>query len=180
MDNLPSGEPGQGTKQEQGRLKWSVCSLTGEPLRAPIVACELGKLYNRTSVIGMHHSPQQQRIYHTPLPSPPPLPPSLLSLSSSHTIIEFLLGEGVFVYTRDELKKNGFGHITSIKNVIELKLTANPTYDPNKSTSNVTTTAKAPGIPPSIQFVELKLISFICDFILLNREICLPSHPIRD
>jgi hypothetical protein len=53
VDNLPSGEPGQGTKQEQARLKWSICSLTGQPLRAPIVVCELGKLYNRTSVIGM-------------------------------------------------------------------------------------------------------------------------------
>jgi len=109
VDNLPSAEPGQGTKQEQGRLKWSVCSLTGEPLRAPIVVCELGKLYNRTSVI------------------------------------EFLLGEGAFVYTRDELKKNGFGHITSIKKVIELKLIDNPTYDGNKSTSNTETTSKAPG-----------------------------------
>jgi len=62
-------------------------------------------------------------------------------------VIEFLLGEGVFVYRRDELKKNGFGHITSIKQVIELKLTDNPTYDPNKSTSNMETTAKAPGMP---------------------------------
>lgn len=52
VDNLPSGEPGQGTKQEQARLKWRICSLNGEPLRAPIVVCELGKLYNRTSVLG--------------------------------------------------------------------------------------------------------------------------------
>jgi hypothetical protein len=68
VDNLPSGEPGQGTKQEQGRLKWSVCSLTGEPLRAPIVMCELGKLYNRTSIIGMFHTKNQSQSHeHIPI-----------------------------------------------------------------------------------------------------------------
>lgn len=83
--------------------------MTGDPLRAPIVVCELGKLYNRSSVI------------------------------------EFLLGEGVFVYNRDELKKNGFGHLKSIKNVVELQLTSNTSGDSKKATSNTETTTQTPG-----------------------------------
>lgn len=112
VDNLPSGEPGQGTKQEQARLKWRICSLTSQPLKAPIVVCGLGKLYNRTSVL------------------------------------EFLLGEGLFVYTKDELKKNGFGHLTSIKNVTELKLTTNPAAvaEESKALFNTETTAAASGL----------------------------------
>lgn len=31
--------------------RWSACALTGEPLRAPVVACLLGNLYNRESVV---------------------------------------------------------------------------------------------------------------------------------
>jgi len=109
VDNLPSSEPGQGTKQEQARQKWRVCSLSGERLKAPIVICELGKLYNRASVV------------------------------------EFLLGEGIFVNNREELKKNGFGHITSIKNVIEVLLTKNEASDSKKATTNSDTTAHEPG-----------------------------------
>jgi len=110
VDNLPSGEPGQGMKQEQARQKWRVCSLSGEPLKAPIVICELGKVYNRSSVI------------------------------------EFLLGEGVFVNKRDDLKKNGFGHIKSIKNMIEIHLTKNEAAESKKATTNFDTTAKETGI----------------------------------
>jgi len=84
--------------------------LSGEPLKAPIVICELGKVYNRSSVI------------------------------------EFLLGEGVFVNKRDELKKNGFGHITSIKNMIEINLTKNEAVDSKKATTNFDTTAKETGL----------------------------------
>jgi len=84
--------------------------LSGEPLRAPIVVCELGKLYNRTSVI------------------------------------EFLLGEGVFTQNREELKKNGFGHITSIKNVFEVKMTKNDVLESKKATTNLDTTTHDPGL----------------------------------
>jgi len=90
IDNISNGEPAQSTKQEQGRMKWSVCALSGEPLSNPIVACDLGRLYNRISVV------------------------------------EFLLGEGVFAQKKEELKKNGFGHIKSLKSVFELHLQENP------------------------------------------------------
>lgn len=60
-------------------------------------------------------------------------------------ITEFLLGEGHFVYNREELKKNGFGHLTSIKNVTELKLTNNPAADQTKAALNTETTASEPG-----------------------------------
>jgi len=72
--------------------------------------CELGKLYNRSSVI------------------------------------EFLLGEGVFSFNRDDLKKNGFGHITSIKNVTEVLLTPNEALDSKKEMKNSETTAQEPGL----------------------------------
>lgn len=112
MDNLSSGEPGQGTKQAQAKQKWRVCSLSGEPLKEPIVICELGKLYNRSSVV------------------------------------EFLLGEGIFVNNREELKKTGFGHIKSIKNVFEISMKRNPnaTESSKKATKNSETTAQEKGL----------------------------------
>jgi len=109
VDNLPSGEPGQGTKQEQARQKWNMCALSGEALRPPIVICELGKLYNRSA------------------------------------IVEFLLGEGMFVNNKEELKKNGFGHITSIKNMTEVHLTKNEAVESKKATTNLDTTVHEPG-----------------------------------
>lgn len=36
---------------DMAAAKWSSCALTGEPLREPIVADSLGKLYNRESVV---------------------------------------------------------------------------------------------------------------------------------
>lgn len=110
VDNLPSAEPNQGTRQEQARAKWRVCALSGEPLRAPIVVCELGKLYNRSA------------------------------------IIEFLLGEGVFSQNREELKKTGFGHITSIKNMLEVQMTINDATESKKATNNSDTTVHEPGL----------------------------------
>jgi len=110
VDNVPSAEPNQGTKQEQARQKWNSCALSGDKLAAPIVVCELGKLYNRSSVI------------------------------------EFLLGEGIFAQNREELKKNGFGHITSIKNVFEVQLTKNEAADSKKATTNFETTSHEPGL----------------------------------
>jgi len=38
-------------KDELNLEKWNLCSLTMEPLVRPIVACRLGKLYNKESVI---------------------------------------------------------------------------------------------------------------------------------
>ncbi|KAL8286997.1 hypothetical protein RQP46_004003 [Phenoliferia psychrophenolica] len=38
-------------KQSQHRQKWSYCALSKQPLRAPIVSCALGKLYNKEAVI---------------------------------------------------------------------------------------------------------------------------------
>ena len=32
-------------------IRWSTCALSGEELRSPIVACELGALYNRERVL---------------------------------------------------------------------------------------------------------------------------------
>lgn len=34
-------------------IKWKKCALTGEPLREPVVSCELGQLYNKESVLEM-------------------------------------------------------------------------------------------------------------------------------
>jgi len=97
IDNVSNGEPGQATKQEQGRIKWSVCALSGEQLSNETVACELGRLYNRLSVV------------------------------------EFLLGEGVFAQKKEDLKKNGFAHIKNLKSVFELHLQKNPEVNKHKA-----------------------------------------------
>lgn len=62
------------------------------------------------------------------------------------SVIEFLLGEGIFVNKRDDLKKNGFGHIKSIKNMIEVHLTPNDAVDSKKSATNADTTSKESGL----------------------------------
>lgn len=110
MNNLPSSEPTQGTKQEQAKSLWTSCALTGEALKEPIVTCELGKLYNRDSVI------------------------------------EFLMKDGVFVYSQEDLKKNGFGHIVSLKSVFEVKLTRNETANLKKPVNVDETTSYVPGL----------------------------------
>jgi len=110
VDNLPSTEPSQGTKQELKKSSWRTCALTGQQLKEPIVACELGKLYNRDA------------------------------------IIEFLMKEGQFVYSQEELKKNGFGHITSLKSVFEVRFTKNPESKGEKSITVEETTSYTPGL----------------------------------
>lgn len=44
-------EKGIDLKKEQLKSKWHLCSLSNEPLRPPIVTCQLGNLYNKDSVI---------------------------------------------------------------------------------------------------------------------------------
>ncbi len=44
-------KPEQKDKNSELIAKWKCCSLTQEPLRKPIVACELGKLYTKESVL---------------------------------------------------------------------------------------------------------------------------------
>jgi hypothetical protein len=34
------------------RIRWAACALSGEPLVAPVVACGLGSLYNKESLLG--------------------------------------------------------------------------------------------------------------------------------
>ncbi|XP_015926313.2 replication termination factor 2 [Parasteatoda tepidariorum] len=44
-------KPEQKDKNAENVAKWKHCAITQEPLRKPIVACELGKLYNKEAVI---------------------------------------------------------------------------------------------------------------------------------
>ncbi|CAI5468900.1 unnamed protein product, partial [Closterium sp. Yama58-4] len=48
--DLLGGEERVGAR-EQRDAAWSACALTGEALREPIVVCQLGRLYNRESVL---------------------------------------------------------------------------------------------------------------------------------
>ncbi|CAI7884806.1 unnamed protein product [Closterium sp. NIES-53] len=48
--DLLGGEERVGVR-EQRDAAWSACALTGEALREPIVVCQLGRLYNRESVL---------------------------------------------------------------------------------------------------------------------------------
>ena len=38
-------------KATERNIKWRLCAMSGEPLRQPIVACELGFLYNKEAVL---------------------------------------------------------------------------------------------------------------------------------
>lgn len=44
-------KPEQKDKESEIAAKWKLCAITQEPLQKPIVACELGKLYKKDSVI---------------------------------------------------------------------------------------------------------------------------------
>lgn len=79
-------------KEELLRSKWLVCALSNQPLKSPLVTCQLGRIYNREA------------------------------------LIEFLLGEGQFCYSKEKLKEEGFGHLKSLKDVFELHLTENPAF----------------------------------------------------
>jgi len=43
--------PEKADEKELERIKWTSCTLSKEPLRTPIVACELGFLYNKEAVL---------------------------------------------------------------------------------------------------------------------------------
>lgn len=44
-------KPEQKDKDGHRLYRWQHCSISQEPLQKPVVACELGKMYNKTSVI---------------------------------------------------------------------------------------------------------------------------------
>lgn len=44
-------KPEQKDKNAETAAKWKHCAITQDPLRKPIVACELGRLYNKEAVI---------------------------------------------------------------------------------------------------------------------------------
>ncbi|CAH1772514.1 unnamed protein product [Owenia fusiformis] len=44
-------KPEKKDKEAELAAKWKHCAITQEPLRSPIVACELGRLYNKESVL---------------------------------------------------------------------------------------------------------------------------------
>jgi len=44
-------KPEQRDKDGHRLYRWQHCAISQEPLRKPVVACELGKMYNKTSVI---------------------------------------------------------------------------------------------------------------------------------
>ena len=57
---------------------------------------------------------------------------------------EFFLGTGQFQFTKEKLKKNGYGHLKSIKSLYDLKLTRNPAWKEaeNKEISSLEVTSK--------------------------------------
>eukprot|EP01103_Thecamoeba_quadrilineata_P006500 TRINITY_DN16225_c0_g1_i1.p1 TRINITY_DN16225_c0_g1~~TRINITY_DN16225_c0_g1_i1.p1 ORF type:complete len:260 (-),score=59.72 TRINITY_DN16225_c0_g1_i1:88-867(-) len=44
-------KPEQKDPNEINRIKWFSCAISKEPLKTPIVACELGNLYNKEAII---------------------------------------------------------------------------------------------------------------------------------
>jgi len=79
-------------QNEVDRIKWSSCAISKEPLKDPIVACELGFLYNKEAVIR-----------------------SLL----------------------DKTLDESFKHIRSLKDLIPVHFTPNPTFEEKKGDDNI-------------------------------------------
>jgi hypothetical protein len=45
-------KPEQRDKDGHRIFRWQHCSISQQPLRKPVMACELGRLYNKESIIG--------------------------------------------------------------------------------------------------------------------------------
>jgi hypothetical protein len=91
------GDSGEKSRQKEKanadevrHSKFRTCALSGDPLTDKVVACRLGHLYNKESVIRL------------------------------------LL----------ERANEGFNHLRSLKDIVELKFTRNPAYEEKKSDSN--------------------------------------------
>lgn len=83
-------KPEQRDRDGHRIFRWQHCAISQQPLRKPVMACELGKLYNKES------------------------------------IIELLLEKD-----RSTAPANT-EHIEKLKDVVELQLTVNPTFDKDK------------------------------------------------
>jgi hypothetical protein len=46
-------KPEQRDKDGHRLFRWQHCAISQQPLRKPVMACELGKLYNKESIIGV-------------------------------------------------------------------------------------------------------------------------------
>jgi hypothetical protein len=49
-------KPEQRDKDGHRLFRWQHCAISQQPLRKPVMACELGKLYNKESIIGVFFS----------------------------------------------------------------------------------------------------------------------------
>lgn len=85
------GKQEQVSKSAELQAKWKHCAITQQPLMPPIVACELGRLYNKEAVI------------------------------------EFLLNR-----SKSE-SASKFNYVRGLKDIKELRLTANPAFRPDAS-----------------------------------------------
>ena len=46
-------KPEQRDKDGHRIFRWQHCSISQQPLRKPVMACEMGKMYNKESIIGL-------------------------------------------------------------------------------------------------------------------------------
>uniref|UniRef100_A0A7S0RM64 Replication termination factor 2 n=1 Tax=Pyramimonas obovata TaxID=1411642 RepID=A0A7S0RM64_9CHLO len=91
----------QVTRKVKEQVQWSTCALTGDTLREPIVACELGFLYNKESAL--EHM-----------------------LASSGV---FVSESATYAFANKEQYAEEFCHLKSSKNLQNLKLTRVQTED---------------------------------------------------
>ncbi|GIY92469.1 replication termination factor 2 [Caerostris extrusa] len=84
-------KPEQKDKNAENVAKWKHCAITQDPLRKPIVACELGKLYNKEAVI--EHILNKSSIASSPVAS---------HISKLSDVKELNLTE------KSDFKQNGF------------------------------------------------------------------------
>ena len=47
-------KPEQRDKDGHRIFRWQHCSISQQPLRKPVMACEMGKMYNKESIIGLY------------------------------------------------------------------------------------------------------------------------------
>ena len=116
--------------RELGSIRWSCCALTGEELQPPIVACELGALYNRESVL------------------------------------RFLLGKLSFPFNNQDAVQHAFGHIKSLRSVLDIRLAPDPSLAAHGgAAAPVTASAMAGEAPADASSSSLRAARFACPII---------------
>lgn len=140
-------------KFEEAKQKWKFCALSGQPLFIPSISSSTPEIISTTTSSsnpdGKLEQQEEENTSKTEEKNSKVEEKSvgncivacrLGNLYNRESVLEYLLGLGQFKSRKDELKKNGFGHIKKIKDVFVIHPIPKP-HETNASSSKQATVA---------------------------------------